>query len=106
MESIEIGDRVTVTGPSGPGIDGIVFDLPSRSKAVVAVIDAARGPVFRTIDPKRLTERPQEGAQDHALRLLIRRTPAPAHGAGRGGATGQRNAPGFTRGATHRPTGR
>jgi hypothetical protein len=105
MKSIDIGDRVTITGV-GTGIDGIVFDLPSRSKAVVAVVDPGRGPLFRTVDPKSLTERQQEGSQDQALRLLIRRTPSSKHGTARGGVTGRRASAGFTRGATHRPTGR
>lgn len=105
MEPQEIGDRVMITGIE-PAMDGILFDRPSRSKAVVAVVDPVRGPVFRTLDPKTLKKRSQDGPQDQALRLLIRRTPSPARGATRGGATGLRGSAGFTRGATHRPTGR
>lgn len=105
MAPLEIGDRVTVAG-AGTSIDGILFDLPSRSKAVVAVVDPGRGPRFRTVDPKTLTERSEDGPQDQALRLLIRRTPSPERGTARGGTTGQRDSAGFTRGAAHRPTGR
>src|ERR1700761_1221175 len=101
MELIDVGDRVTITG-DGRDVDGIVFDFPSRSKAVVAVIDPGRGPRFRTGDPKRLTGRPQDGPQDQALRLLIRRTPSPARRTARDATTGQRDSAGFTRGAAHR----
>ena len=60
----------------GPQLDGIVFDTPSTTKVVVAVVDRGRGPVFRTVHPRTLSERTAEGADDRALRLLIRRTPA------------------------------
>jgi hypothetical protein len=85
----------------GPELDGIVFDRPSRSKVVVAVVAPGRGPVFRTVHPRTLTERSAEGPDDRALQLLLRRTPPPVHGAARGGAGG-----GHTRGASHRTTGR
>ena len=71
---------MTVAG-DGPKLDGIVFDAPSATKVVVAVVDRGRGPVFRTVHPRTLSERPAEGADDRALRLLIRRTPPPARGA-------------------------
>src|SRR3712207_9558420 len=45
MEQLAAGDLVKVA-TAGPQIDGIVFDLPSASKAVVAVIDRRRGPVM------------------------------------------------------------
>jgi hypothetical protein len=62
--------------------------------------------VFRTVHPKTLTERTEEALADRALRLLIRRTPAPVHGtAGGGTATGRANA-GHTRAAMHRTTGK
>jgi hypothetical protein len=99
---VAIGDLVNVPGDH----PGLVFDTPSRSKAVVAVIDPARGPVFRTVHPETLTERHKEGPHDEALRLLVRRTPPPVHGAGRGGANAQGGRAGFSRGAAHRPTGR
>jgi hypothetical protein len=90
----------------GPTVDGIVFDMPSATKVVVAVLDRGRGPGFRTVHPRALSERTSEGPDDKALRLLIRRTPPPAHGAARGGATGGRGRAGHTRAADHRPTGR
>lgn len=105
METVSIGDLVTVAG-DGPVMDGLVFDTPSRSKVVVAVVDPSRGPVFRTVHPDTLSEREAEGPRDPALRSLVRRTPAPAHGSSRGGASGRKGSAGFTRGAAHRPTGR
>jgi len=90
MEQTSAGQLVTVAG-GGPAMDGIVFDVPSRTKVVVAVVDPDRGPMFRTVHPRALAERPEEGAHDRALNLLMRRT-APAmrgqahaeEGAGRG----------------------
>lgn len=105
MESTSPGELVRVAG-DGPALDGIVFDTPSRTKVVVAVVQAGRGPVLRTVHPATLTERAGEGPSDRALRLLIRRTPPPTHSATRGGSRGGGGQAGFTRGATHRPTGR
>jgi hypothetical protein len=102
METVAIGDLVSVAG----GHPGLVFDTPSRTKAVVAVIDPARGPVFRIFHPQALTERQEEGPHDQALRSLVRRTPPPVHGSGRGGTNAQGGRAGFSRGAAHRPTGR
>lgn len=90
----------------GPVIDGIVFDHPSSSKVVVAVIDRTRGPVFRTVHPDALSEREAEGDADRALRLLIKRTPPAQRGGARGGSGGGRGRAGHTRGAMHRPTGK
>ena len=87
-------------------LDGLVFDRPSSAKVVVAVVDPTRGPLFRTVNPGAVTPREEEGPNDRALRLLVRRTPPPpgsvAHGATRGA---QRRA-GFSRGPAHRATGR
>lgn len=105
MESTHAGELVSVTG-GGPVSDGIVFDTPSNSKVVVAVMDPARGPVFRTVHPRLLDEREQEGPHDRALRLLMRRTPSPVHGAVRGGGRGGRERPGHARAASHRTTGK
>jgi hypothetical protein len=105
MESASPGDLVTVAG-TGPKSDGIVFDAPSSAKVVVAVMDPVRGPLFRTVNLSVLGERAEDGPHDRALRLLIRRTPAPVQGAGRGGVSGGRGRSGHTRGAAHRPTGR
>ncbi|HEX3802729.1 MAG TPA: hypothetical protein VHV75_07830 [Solirubrobacteraceae bacterium] len=105
MQTPAIGDLVRVT-TGGPVLDGIVFDTPSRLKVVVAVVDPGRGPGFRTVHPGTLTEREQEGSDDPALRLLIRRTQPPVRGAARDGLSVRKGAAGFTRGASHRSTGR
>src|SRR5437868_11724686 len=105
MEMPSIGELVRV-GAGGSALDGIVFDVPSRSKVVVAVVDRDRGPLFRTVSPSQLTEREEEGSDDTTLWLLIRRTPPPVPGAARGAVTGGQGRLGFRRGSTHRPTGR
>jgi len=105
VETVAIGDLVSVGG-AGPSIDGLVFDTPSRTKVVVAVVDKSRGPVFRTVHPEALSERDAEGPDDPALRSLVRRTPAPTLGGSRGGSVGRKGSAGFTRGPAHRPTGR
>ena len=105
MEVTSIGELVKV-GAGGSTLDGIVFDTPSRSKVVVAVVDPDRGPMFRTVNPKELTVREEEGSDDRALQLLVRRTPPPVRGAARGAVVGGRGRSGFKRGTTHRPTGK
>jgi hypothetical protein len=105
MDSTHEGDIVTVAG-SGPTVDGVVFDTPSRSKVVVAVMDPKRGPVFRTVHPDAVSERSDAGAHDRALRLLVRKTPPPARGGARGGRPGGQGPAGFTRSTAHRSTGR
>ena len=105
MDSRSVGDLVSVA-TGGPDVDGIVFDTPSATKVVVAVVDLARGPVFRTVHPDTLSERTEVGADDKALRLLLRRTPPPVHGAARDGSSAGRRRAGHTRAATHRTTGR
>jgi hypothetical protein len=105
VEMTEIGELVKV-GVGGSAQDGIVFDTPSRSKVVVAVVDPDRGPVFRTVSPKELTEREEEGPDDRALQLLVRRTRPAVHDGARSALLGGRGRSGFKRGARHRPTGR
>ncbi|HEY5195046.1 MAG TPA: hypothetical protein VIJ39_14410 [Solirubrobacteraceae bacterium] len=105
MEPISVGELVKVAG-GAPDLDGIVFDTPSRSKTVVAVVDPGRGPVLRTVHPKTLTERTEEGPDDRALRLLIRRMPPPARGTTNSGVATGRGNPGHARGAAHRTTGK
>jgi hypothetical protein len=105
MEQIAAGDLVKVA-TGGPQIDGIIFDVLKGTKVVVAVMDRGRGPVMRTFDRSALTERTDEGPDDRALQLLIRRTPANAHGAARAGAGGGRGREGHTRAAMHRTTGK
>jgi len=104
MEQARHGDLVRVAS-GGPELDGIVFDTPSRTKVVVAVVDPARGPLLRTVHPETLTERTEEGPHDRALVHLIRRTPPPAPRAAAGNATGRGN-PGHARAAGHRTTGK
>jgi hypothetical protein len=105
MDAIRTGEQVKVAG-TGPPIDGIVFDTPSRTKVVVAVIDTGRGPVFRTVHPNALTARAEDGPHDPALRLLIKRTPPPARSTDRGGPGAGRRDAGHTRVAMHRTTGK
>ena len=107
MEPVSIGELVKVAG-GGPERDGVVFDAPSKSKIVVAVVDPGRGPVLRTVHPKLVSERSEEGPDDRALHLLIRRTPTPpARGPSSGAmaAAGRRSA-GHARGTMHRTTGK
>jgi hypothetical protein len=105
VDTHETGDLVTINGDGAP-LDGIVFDTPSRLKVVVAVVDPGRGPRFRTVHPGSLTKREREAPDDAALRLLIRRTPPPVRSAAHGGTGLGKGAAGFTRGASHRSTGR
>lgn len=105
MESVGIGELVKVAA-GGPELDGIVFDTPSRTKAVVAVMDAGRGPVFRTVHPDALSARSTAGSDDRALQLLIRRTPPSVRGAPRGGGAAGHGSPGHARGTMHRTTGK
>lgn len=105
VEMPAIGELVTVGGGRS-ALDGIVFDTPSRSKVIVAVVDPHRGPLFRTIDPQQMITREAEGSDDQVLRLLIRRTSPPALATARGAAAGGQRRAGFKRGAAHRPTGK
>jgi len=105
MEEPTAGGLVTVAD-EGPELNGIVFATPSRTKVVVAVVDPKRGPLFRTVHPRTLSERTEEAPEDRALHLLIRRTPAAVRGrAGDGSAPG-RGSRGHTRGTMHRTTGK
>ena len=105
MSTHALGDLVSING-DGVARDAIVFDTPSRLKVVVAVVDPGRGPGFRVVHPATLTEREAAGSDDAALRLLIRRTPPPVRGTAHGGVGVRKGAAGFTRGASHRSTGR
>jgi hypothetical protein len=105
MERVSIGELVKVA-TGGSELDGLVFDTPSSSKVVVAVVDPARGPQFRTVNPRTLTERADEGPHDRALRLLVRRTSSSARGAGQDAMRGGRGRSGYKRAPTHRTTGK
>lgn len=105
MQSPSVGELVKVAD-GGPQLDGIVFDIPSRTKVVVAVVDPGRGPVFRTVHPDTLSEREQEGAADRALHMLIRRTPTPGRGRSAAASGPGRGSRGHARGTMHRTTGK
>jgi hypothetical protein len=105
MESTSIGELVKVAD-GGPRLDGIVFDIPSRTKVVVAVVDPSRGPMFRTVHPSTLSERTEEASADRALHMLIRRTPAPARGRNDASSGTGRGSRGHARGTMHRTTGK
>ena len=105
METTVAGELVKVD-VGGPRLDGIVFYTPSRAKVVVAIVDRSRGPVLRAVHPRSLSERTEEGPDDRALRLLIRRTPPPTGGTGGGGAGAVQRRSGHTRAPMHRTTGR
>ncbi len=96
-----------MTAGNGPQLDGIVFSFPSKAKVSVAIVDSARGPVFQTFHPEQLSERTQDGPQDGALKLLIRRTPPPSRGGATGGSGAiHGRAGGHSRAAGHRTTGK
>jgi hypothetical protein len=102
---VQPNDLVTVSGAGAP-LDGIVFDTPSRSKVVVAVMESRRGPVFQTVSPAELTPRTEVSRDDPALRLLLRRTPSPTRGGARGARLSGQSRSGFQRGTAHRSTGK
>jgi hypothetical protein len=106
MEQTSAGDRVRVAAGNGPSIDGIVFSFPSKAKVSVAIVDPQRGPVFATFHRDQLTERTEDGAQDTALKLLIRRTPPPGRGAAGAGPGAAHGRSGHARAAGHRTTGK
>jgi hypothetical protein len=105
MEIATAGELVRLMG-DGPQLDGIVFDVPSRSKVVVAVVDPARGPMFRTVHPRTLAERTDAAPGDRALQMLIRRTPAPVRNAAGGRSVLGRDQAAHTRSTMHRTTGK
>ena len=102
---VQPNDLVTVSG-ARTGRDGIVFDTPSKSKVVVAVMESKRGPVFVTVNPAQLTPHTEVGRDDPALRLLLRRTPSPIPRGERGRHLSGQSRSGFQRGTAHRSTGR
>jgi hypothetical protein len=105
MDEMSPGELVRVAD-GGPELDGIVFDVPSRTKVVVAVVDPARGPGFRTVHPRTLLERGEESPGDRVLHQLIRRTPAPGRRDGGVGQSARAGRPGHSRASGHRTTGK
>jgi hypothetical protein len=103
MKSLREGQLVTVAR-DGEVLDGIVFHAPSILKVVVAVPDAERGAILRTVHRRTLTERDAAGPHDKALRRMVARMPSAVRGGpGRGAGSGQR---GHTRSPAHRTTGK
>jgi alpha-acetolactate decarboxylase len=102
MKSLREGQLVTVAG-EGQALDGIVYHAPSLVKVVVAVPDDERGPVFRTVHRRAVSERQEAGPDDDALRRLIRREGRVGARGGQGGGQGRRA---HTRGPMHRTTGK
>jgi hypothetical protein len=105
MRSFREGQLVTLVA-DGAALEGIVVHAPSLVKVEVALPDAERGAVFRTVHPKMLRERGEAGEHDDALRRRIRRTPS-------AGRAGPRTGPGTGRGrrghsnvSGHRTTGK
>ncbi len=105
MKSYREGQLVTLIG-EGEKLDGIVVHAPSLVKVEVAVADAERRPVFRTVHPKTLRERPTAGEHDDALRRLIRRTPSANRGGPRSGPQGRHGRRGHSHASGHRTTGK
>jgi hypothetical protein len=105
MKSLQEGQLVTVAG-EGAAVDGIVFQVPSFMKVVVAVPDSEHGAVFRTVHRKTLTERENAGADDDAMRRVIRQTPWSVRGGPRGGNGPGQGQRGHARSTMHRTTGK
>jgi hypothetical protein len=105
MEPFSPGQLVKVADGSRAS-DGVVFDVPSAAKVVVAIVDRRRGPVLRTVNATALSERTEEGPADPELRRLVRRTRPPAHRDATGATGTGRGRAGHSRSATHRTTGR
>jgi hypothetical protein len=103
MKAFREGQLVTLVG-EGEALDGIVVHAPSLVKIEVAVPDAERGAVFRTVHPKALRERSVAGEHDDALRRRIRRTPSTGRAGPRSGPGGGRRGHGHVAG--HRTTGK
>ena len=103
MKTFHEGQLVTVVG-SGSELDAIVVHVSSLVKVEVAVADAERGAMFRTVHPKTLRERSAEGEHDDALRRRIRRTPSGERAGPRTGPGGGRR--GHSQASGHRTTGK
>jgi hypothetical protein len=105
MRTFHEGQLVTLVGDDG-ALDGIVVHAPSLVRIEVAVRDAERGPVFRTVHPKALRERETDGEHDDALRRMIRRTPSAGRAGPRSGPGAGRGRRGHSQATGHRTTGK
>ena len=105
MKSFREGQLVTLIA-EGSELDGIVVHVPSMVKVEVAVRDAERGAIFRTVHPKTLSERSVAGEHDDALRQRIRRTPPAGRAGPRSGPATGRGRRGHSHVSGHRTTGK
>jgi hypothetical protein len=101
MKPLREGQLVTVT-EDGVTVDGIVAQVPTMLKLVVAVPDEKDDAVLITVHRSALRERTRPGDHDAALRRAMGR----ASGSSRGGPRSGQGRRGHTRAPTHRPTGR
>jgi hypothetical protein len=105
MKSFHEGQLVTVLVDRDE-LEGIVVHSRSLVKVEVAVPEAADGPVFRTVHPKRLRERSVAGEHDDALRRLIRRTTSAGRADPRAGRESKHGRRGHSHPSGHRTTGK
>jgi len=101
VKTFREGELVTVTRDDEV-LDGIVSHVESMVKVVVAVPDEERGAILRTVHPRTLGERGEDGLDDNALRRVIQKSSAGR--GGRRGGQGPRRGFGGTTG--HRTTGK
>jgi hypothetical protein len=106
MEQTAAGELVRVTSVGGRETDAIIFDATGGAKVVVALVDRVKGPVLRSVALSALSAREEAGADDRALRALIRRTPHGVRGAAHAGASGAGPSAGHQRATGHRTTGK
>jgi hypothetical protein len=102
MRTFHVGQLITLVGES-EALEGIVVHAPSLVKIEVAVPDEGHGALFRTVHPKLLRERSEEGEHDDELRRLIRRTASAGRGPRSGPGSGRR---GHSQATGHRTTGK
>ena len=103
MKAFHEGQLVTLVGDGGE-VDAIVVHAPSLVKVEIAVADAERRAVFRTVHPKMLRERSVVGDHDDALRRRIRRTMCAGRAGPRSGPRGAGR--GHSHVSGHRTTGK
>jgi hypothetical protein len=101
VRSFHEGQLVTLV-EDGKDVEGIVVHAPSLVKIEIAVPDAERGPVFRSVHPKFLRQREIPGEHDDALRRLIRRGRADSRSGRRLGSVRS----GHSHATGHRTTGK